>query len=220
MDPAEVNLFFEEIYYFDFLLYELEDGAPDPAETLREILAVEAWLKDRPWVSHTVPYLPEVQERWRKLRSHAVPSTNPFMGTRLARGGPRSLKQRSAVGGRGRSNTLAPVKPAHRHHPPAVVLYAQSGGVFWGPRNLKGFPLADCGPWREGIPSRSQCLQQHAHRDQPPPVPTGSQSPVPRLRLSADVSLSSTSVVLTAASVSSTCSSTCSSRCSAPEAPS
>ncbi|CAB1421728.1 unnamed protein product [Pleuronectes platessa] len=44
----------------EFLLYELEDGAPDPAETLREILAVEAWLKDRPWVSHTVPYLPEV----------------------------------------------------------------------------------------------------------------------------------------------------------------
>ena len=158
MDPAEVNLFFEKVYYFEFLVYELEEGSQDPAETLREILVVEAWLKDRPWVSHTVPYLPEVQERLRKLRSHAVPSANPFYGTRLAFGGPRSLQQRSAVGGRGRISAPASLRPARRHHPPApaIILYAGSGGAFWGPRNLKGFPVAGCGRWRGGIHSRSQ----------------------------------------------------------------
>ncbi|CAB1454000.1 unnamed protein product [Pleuronectes platessa] len=112
--------------------------------------------------------------------------------------GSLGLQQRSAVGGRGERTNLAPVKPARRHHPPAVVLYAGSDGVFWGPPNLKGFPLADCGRERGGIHSRSR--DQHAHRDQPPTVPTGSQSPAPRRRLSADVSHSSTSVVLTAAS--------------------
>ncbi|CAB1444152.1 unnamed protein product, partial [Pleuronectes platessa] len=39
-------------------------------------------------------------------------------------------------------------------------------GVFWGPRHLKGFPLADCGTFGEkGIPSGSQSLKQHASQD-------------------------------------------------------
>ncbi|CAB1438331.1 unnamed protein product [Pleuronectes platessa] len=50
---------------------------------------VEAWLKERPWVSNFVPYLVEVRDRLEKYHNPPAPSSNPFEGTRLARGGPQ-----------------------------------------------------------------------------------------------------------------------------------
>ncbi|CAB1456515.1 unnamed protein product [Pleuronectes platessa] len=136
---------------------------------MKEILVMETWLKDCPWASHAMPYLLEVQERLRKMRSTAVPSSNPFEGTRLALGGPRSLQWKSAVGGRGQSSAPASLKPARRHHPPApaVVLYAGSGGAFWGPRNLKGFPTSWVRTLERGHPqqkpfSPAECSQAPA----------------------------------------------------------
>ncbi|CAB1432793.1 unnamed protein product, partial [Pleuronectes platessa] len=156
-------------------------------------------------------------------------SSNPYYGTRLAFGGPRSLQQRSAVGGRGERTNLAPVKPARRHHPPAVVLYAGSDGVFGDPPTSRGFlwlmrDVREGGSTAEAgtsmltgtshLQSRlGRSPQHHAGGSQlmslilrPSVVltaasaPSPASVPAPRRRLPADVSRSPTSVVLTAAS--------------------
>ncbi|CAB1450422.1 unnamed protein product [Pleuronectes platessa] len=169
------------------------------SETLEEISVVEAWLKERPWVSHFVPHLVVVQDWLKRLRNPPAPSSNPFEGTRLARGGPRSLQRRSAVGG------SSPVQPSQRHQPAAPSDDRYLGGCWarGGPRSLQRGSGVEGGWWRGGIHSRSLSLQQHAQGHQPPPAPTGPHPdpvPAPRRRLPANVSRSPTSVVLTAAS--------------------
>ena len=95
MDPAHTAMdrgerlifFFERVDYFDALVSELEGGGLEEVEILESIAETEAWLQDRPWLCHSDSYLEEIRERLRKWHSTA--------GTRLARGGPRSLQWNS-----------------------------------------------------------------------------------------------------------------------------
>ncbi|CAB1441369.1 unnamed protein product, partial [Pleuronectes platessa] len=123
MDSAEISLFQEQVFYLEFLVDELcFPGPTSKSETLEEIAVVEAWLKDRPWVSHFV--LVEVRDRLKKYLNPLASSTNPYRGSRLAFGGPRSLKKGSAQGGgrwRGgihsRSLSLQQHAPRSQPHP-------------------------------------------------------------------------------------------------------
>ncbi|CAB1457287.1 unnamed protein product [Pleuronectes platessa] len=140
-----------------------------------------------------------VQDRLKRLRNTPAPSSNPFEGTRLACGGPRSLQRRSAVVG------PSPLQPSHRHQPTAPSDDRYLGGCLarGGPRSLQRGSGVGGGRWRGVIHSRSLSLQQHAHRHQPPPAPTGPQpdpGPAPRRRPPADVSHPPTSEVITVAS--------------------
>ncbi|CAB1444522.1 unnamed protein product [Pleuronectes platessa] len=134
------------------------------------------------------------------MRSTAVPSSNPFEEPAWPLVDPQPAVE--VCGWWQRSEQCpASLRPACRHHPPAVVLYAGSGGAFWGPRDLNRFPVVGCGRFRGGVHSGSRSSLQRAPRDQPQVHPESHSLRAPRRRLPADVSHSPTSVVLTAASV-------------------
>ncbi|CAB1426144.1 unnamed protein product [Pleuronectes platessa] len=114
-------------------------GTQNKEETLEEISVVEAWLKDRPWVSHFVPYLVEVRDRLKKYSNPPAPSTNLYAGSRLSLGGPRSLQKMSVMGGRVHSRNPSPLQPAHRHQPPAPSADGtwEDGGLLVNPAASK-----------------------------------------------------------------------------------
>ena len=150
MDPAETEqpdyVFSERVYYLDVLVTELEWGGQDEAEILESIAETEVWLQDRPWLCHSDSYLEETRERLRKWRSTAAPSENPFRGTRLAFGGPRSLQWSSVGYGCGVTSQPTPLQPALLHQvPPSGTLHLRSRGALRGLRDLKRVPPAGFG---------------------------------------------------------------------------
>ena len=174
MDPAETerpdHVFSERVYYFDVLVTELEWGGQDEVEILESIAETEAWLQDRPWLCHTDSYLEETRERLRKWRSTAAPSENPFLGTRLAFGGPRSLQWSSVGYGSGVKRKSTPLQPTLLHHPvpPSGTLHLRGRGALRGLRKPQEGPSGGVRTMEGGRPQR-----------EPLATEAGSQEPAP-----------------------------------------
>ena len=98
---------------------------------------VEAWLKERPWVSHFVPHRVVVQDRLKRLRNPPAPATDLDSGSPLALGGSRNLQSLSAMEGRCRKPS--PLQPAQRNQPPASSADRYMGGRWacGGPSSIK-----------------------------------------------------------------------------------
>ncbi|CAB1450258.1 unnamed protein product [Pleuronectes platessa] len=148
------------------------------SETLEEISVVEAWLKERPWVSHFVLHLVVVQDRLKRLSNPPAPATDLDAESRLALDGSRSLQNAENL------HLYSLLRgTSHQPHPLTGT---------WGAVGLVGDPAASKRLLVWVVDVGEAALQQSAQRHQPPPVPTGLQSPVPapRRRSPADVSSS------------------------------
>ena len=188
MDPAEQRLFKLKVEDFDHAVSCLIAAPSSQQAPLHEkVKAQQLWLKERPWVSHFVPHLRDVQERLKTFLqsssvSHALQPAPPV------RIGALNLQ-------------LASSNPAPQKTPPTMDLlsYIQSKvkiPVYSDPDSddepYLGTNLALGGPHGAGaqyialgrltsvpVKLRKRSGRRRSRRQRRTPIPSDKESPAP-----------------------------------------